>query len=703
MDFTRFPPSILALAKAYVLVFSVAFGGIKSVKFGIHTYDHFTGPQNTTVTFPQEPAVVQYSQPPEPCSTCLYVDIDDNLLDYYGRPFDVDRLVASSAPHVIGFSPPLSIHSTAAQTTTGTSNTPSVQSPEPSPLASGTPGSERTMFWADMILSWVMSPQSQIIFQIMNAATSGTVRPRRSVSWFIICQRLASMILYRAAVAFFKRLRKSRSIQRANAAASTANAQMATRTNVTQNTVSGKFTKIIHEYQQDPARMISAIQQTLVEYDNKEKVRRAKWQATEQQRMSDIAVSQVKEVLAVKKAKMNRIANKKARRVRSVAYWKGRRTGYTSAVEEQKENIPSLGLRLQDRDERLGTDDTNGESTYSDSQEGQDAHHKQSVGTDECAKSPLDNSTTLNNKVVLTAEFFGAFSDEELENLPEWHEYLASTVEETSKSPPLPSVPDFDHLTDDEIRLDPAWLKYIASTAVKESECLMSGALQDDGHMANWIREEEGSVWPTGYPDYQPPTLRLINLETVVEDETEENHSGAAQSVDADHLSCPLEEHDALEGGSLSQQDCGTKRILSPDEKKSLERIITVQSLSFAELQVEYLKAGHGTRKDPMAKPVPKDATTSAAGEGNLSLRKRLTNLGVGHESVAEASSDASSDSSNVSNGESQTQLATCTDSSLQPYQAELQPKKSSKTKQRNAQRKRAKAKKHKEAFVPKQ
>ena len=684
MDLTRFPPSILAVIKAYGLVFGVAFGSIRTVKFGISTYDHFAGPQNVTVAFPRESAV-QFSQTPKPCPTCLYADMDDNLIDYYGRPLDVDRLVAqaSSSPHVIGFPSSLSINSPATQITTGTSYTPSVQPPEPNLLASSTSGFERALLWADMILSWVMSPQSQAIFQIMNAATSRAARPRRSISWFIICQRLASMIFYRAAVALFNRLRKSRSIQRANAAASTANAQMATKTNVTQNTVSGKFTKIIHEYQQDPARMIWAIQQALVEYDNEEKVRRAEWQATEQQRMSDIAVSHAKEVLAVKKAMMNRVPDRKNRRVRTVSYRKGRRTGYTSAIKEQKENIPSLSLRLQDRDEAIETGDTNGESTYSDSQESQDARPKQSVGTDKCTILPVDHSTALKNS-VLTTEIFSAFSDEELKTLPEWHEYLASTTEETSQSP-LPSVADFSHLTDEEIRSDPAWQKYINSAAVSGSECFMSGALQDDGHMDNWIPEEEGPVWPIGYPDYQPPMLRLMNLETIIEDQTDESLSGVAQSEDVDHHSPHLSE-DALESESPSQQDFGNKRVLSPGEKKSLERKVTAQTLKLAEFQVEYLKAGHGTRADPMAKHVLDNATTSAAEEENLApwredrirhyeatvvtMRKRLADLEVGHGSVA---------------------------------QAELQAKKLSKTKKRNAQRRRVRAKEHEVALVPKQ
>lgn len=93
MESTRSPPSILTLIKAYGLGFDVAFGSIKTVKLGISTYDHFAGPQNMAVAFPRESAVIQYNKVSKPCPTCFYVDLDDNLLDYYGRPVDVDQLV----------------------------------------------------------------------------------------------------------------------------------------------------------------------------------------------------------------------------------------------------------------------------------------------------------------------------------------------------------------------------------------------------------------------------------------------------------------------------------------------------------------------------------------------------------------------------------------------------------------------------------
>lgn len=53
----------------------------------------------------------------------------------------------------------------------------------------------------------------------------------------------------------------------------------------------------------------------------------------------------------------------------------------------------------------------------------------------------------------------------------------------------------------------------------------------------------------TGYPEYQPPMLKLMNLETVIEDatESEENGSGAEESEDVDRPSRPLNEHDTLD------------------------------------------------------------------------------------------------------------------------------------------------------------
>ena len=109
-------------------------------------------------------------------------------------------------------------------------------------------------------------------------------------------------------------------------------------------------------------------------------------------------------------------------------------------------------------------------------------------------------------------------------------------------------------------RIKEPWRKSMPSTSVRESERMMSGALQDYRYMDNWIQVEEKLVWPTCYPDYQPPILRLMNLETLIEDATEENYCGPAQSENVNRPSCPLNIHDAFEVG------LSLNRIMVPSE-----------------------------------------------------------------------------------------------------------------------------------------
>ena len=185
--------------------------------------------------------------------------------------------------------------------------------------------------------------------------------------------------------------------------------------------------------------------------------------------------------------------------------------------------------------------------------------------------------------------------------------------------------------------------------------------------------------------------------------------------------------------------------------------------VSWLKWQIKYLKEGHGTPEDPYAKPysdiVPLSASETLTGDAAIAraiyeeewredrilrfeqeLREKectnaipgespnpeadpnseasaspeanaednaiiedSANEGMGHGSVAESSTDAKSDNSNVSNEESQTQIGACTDASLQPHQAEPQATILSNTQKRNAERRRAKARKNVEAIVPNQ
>ena len=271
MDWSKFPPSILALAKAYGIVLSVAFGSIRTVQFGVQAYGRFTESTNTTSAFPGAHGVVRYSHQAEPCPTCLIADVDDHLLDDYDRPLEIDQLVAqqSNPGHVIVFTSSLASNSTWSPDSSNVSTTRSAQLSEPTPVAPGTYDYDTIFFWLDMILSWLMSPFSNFFFHAIQAGISSVVKPRRWKIWLIVCERLASICLSRAVVALFKRLRKNQDVQPANPAASEPNAQLTTGTNTTQDAMLEKFSRIIGEHDQDLATLMSAMQRLLVaQYGN---------------------------------------------------------------------------------------------------------------------------------------------------------------------------------------------------------------------------------------------------------------------------------------------------------------------------------------------------------------------------------------------------------------------------------------------------
>lgn len=703
MNWSKFPPSILALGKGYAIVMSLAFGSINTVKVGIHAYNSCTGSMTTTTTFNQEPAVVQYHSS-EPCPTCLDVNMDDPLPTYNGRPLDVDQLVAqeSNTLQIISSSTPLTTNFTSTQNSTNPLTTSTLY-PEPSLVASGTHWSEITLDSLDTLISWLMSPTSKVIFHGMNVATSRAISPQQPRAWLVILQRLASLLLSSALAYWYKRQRGSRDARRAEAASSTANAQLPTGTTATQSALFERFDEIIHDSQHDPAAGRLALQRYLSDIANDEDAKRAEWQLIEQRSLSDIAATQAKEAMALKKSKVSRAANQ-VRRSRKITYWKGRQAGYSSAMTKQK--WKSLPLDPTEDDSMV---------------------------------VPPDDSTATSNKVAPDAIDFSAYTDEELETLPEWLQYLASTTEECGTretkraacadwsimstgqeisaieemhQDPYPSsrlcVKDINQLID-----DPAWRIYMAASSVVGAKCIMSGAIQDDGHMDDWSPEEEGPVWPIGYPNYQPPTSRFISLETVVEEVTGEWEHDPAEGEDLDWPSRPLEECDRLEGESgksFSYLKYESKPTLSPDGERLL---VAVKLLSYMEWHKLYLKAGHGTEEDHKPKHVSDDVAAKTVKEEDMaqwrkdsihycerqaaSLQEKIAKLSTGPEVVAGSSSDTRSDNRDVGNGDSQSQPDPCTDVSIQPHQAEHQPKEQSKSEKRRDERKRAKARKAKE------
>ena len=126
MDLPRFPVAILALCKGLGIVLSLAFGSIDTVKYGVRTYYYFDAHANTPPAFPLESAVVQFSHETKHCPTCPYVDMDGYLLDYGGKPIDVqqflheDKTPTPTLPLKIAYAAPFTLGPERTPTTLST-------------------------------------------------------------------------------------------------------------------------------------------------------------------------------------------------------------------------------------------------------------------------------------------------------------------------------------------------------------------------------------------------------------------------------------------------------------------------------------------------------------------------------------------------------------------------------------------------------
>lgn len=171
---------------------------------------------------------------------------------------------------------------------------------------------------------------------------------------------------------------------------------------------------------------------------------------------------------------------------------------------------------------------------------------------------------------------------------------------------------------------------------------MMSGALQGDEER---VKEEEGPVWPTGYPNYLPPMLSLLGYTRVTgdyeSDATEEEDSNASR------------ESDASEVDDSDASHCETQAAMH----KSGLRKTAKKLLAWHEWQTEYLKAGYGSPEDPGAKhlsdlalinPVKdtSEATTKWRQErlqwheeSIAAMKKKAAHLEAGNEVVAAGAS----------------------------------------------------------------
>ncbi|CAD6583274.1 MAG: hypothetical protein ASARMPREDX12_001217 [Alectoria sarmentosa] len=476
MNWAQFPPSILALGKGVGIVLSVAFGSINTVKYGVRTYNYFDGPTNTIPAFPQESAVVHFSHESDPCPTCLFVDMDDRLLDYHGRPLDLDQLFTheSNVPHATGSTMPLTVTFAAPYipNSTGTSTTPSapyvlpptstpeILLSEPKDTAPGASNSEMILSWLAIILSGWCFPLQKVIFYAMNAANLGVeMPPLWRIVWLFAC-RLACANFSRAVTAWFLYSQKIREILRAQAESLPANTQLATGMNAAQTDMLEKFTGIIREHHQDPTTMMTAMHALLLA------------------QYGDICTLKIKSEEG--EARQPKVA-------------KGPSNVQANLAERQEGDARKRERADEPAEEAIGL-----------VEERNDRRIQQSGAADEESEQPAD-------------------LDEE------WGQTVGGILEDTfqlrdDSEEPVRGGRDVEDLLDMEkskwSEEKPNYLAIIEEQAAEIANLqsqlrnplsLMSGALQDDEYDGEWVEEEEGPVWPIGFPNYQPPSYRLLN------------------------------------------------------------------------------------------------------------------------------------------------------------------------------------------------
>ncbi|CAF9914656.1 MAG: hypothetical protein ALECFALPRED_009663 [Alectoria fallacina] len=479
MNWAQFPPSILALGKGVGIVLSVAFGSINTVKYGVRTYNYFDGPTNTIPAFLQESAVVHFSHESDPCPTCQFVDMDDRLLDYYGRPLDLDQLFTheSNIPHATGSTMPLTVtfaapfipNSTGVSTTVSTpylalppTSKPETPFAETKDLATGASYSEMILSWLAFVLSWWFFPLQKMTFYAMNAANLGVeMPPLWEIVWLFAC-RLACATFSRAVTAWFLFSQKIREIQRAKATSLQANAQPATRMNAVQTDMLGKFTGIIHEHHQDPTTMMAAMHGLLLaQYGDS---------CTLKMKSEEGEARQPK----VAKGPSNVQANLSEGQERDARK-------YESADEPAEKAIDLAEGRNDGRIQQSGAADEGPEQPADlDEERGQtiDSILEDTFQLTDNSEEPVGGGRSRDVEDLLDMER-SKWSEEK-------PNYVAIIEEQAAEIANLQSQ-------------------------LRNPRSLMLGALHDDENDGERVEEEEGPVWPIGFPNYQPPSYRLLN------------------------------------------------------------------------------------------------------------------------------------------------------------------------------------------------
>ena len=316
------PAAHLAIVLKAVVAF-IAFGltamtAVQFVGFPNHYYD---GATETPLPPLKHSLAVEYGPESgfESCPTCLFADAQGLLLDYYGRPIDLEKLLEDkptpTLPLTISYATPTTLR---PKPTPTPAKTPEVKEP-PVPTSDAPPVRpvsnpndsppvvsflDTILRWIKSVSSWYLFPFQNLVFFLTNTATpSITTIGLSDLAWLFAC-RLASVVFSRIVVASLPYLQRVWKIQRAKFTSSKFQAQRATRT-----------TAILKHYL-DPATLKSAIYRLWVENVNGEQARHATFQAATEQMVFGKAITNIKETLRRLKTKMIWKASEEFRKLR---------------------------------------------------------------------------------------------------------------------------------------------------------------------------------------------------------------------------------------------------------------------------------------------------------------------------------------------------------------------------------------------------
>ena len=689
------------------------------------------------------------------CPTCLFADSNDNLLDYHGRPIDVEKLLdqtpTPTLPLKISFAAPFK--STLKPTPAPPEKSKAVPPPEPTTAAPASP----------KVFDTTIPPLGNSKVQILTI-----LRARKQQALSIACA-IVSSVYFTASVLsvlsppdFWKSC-WTKGKDSGKISCSQTNAPLAMRANCLLEKLSG----MIHGTSFDPNTLISEIESTLVNYVKDQEVERAEWQAAEQQRLSNEAAIRNKEILEKQKRKINRIANKsfkslrKAQREKLIETYErdvlatanvepsfgpslrnaeteirhqlrpfivtegvredlariftnilysftyaiavqeslsGERfIRYLSVIDGQNSLIEALRLLHTHREEAYADNeslvrllcryDDKGRLQKPDGAENSVPFDKYSPRDDKFIFSPLDGPAALSMKVSVSSAGFQNRPDALLHSDPDWQRFVKSVdrkrEEQEVGHAAAPCVP-----MEDEVKV----IHGIKDDNSHDSSQTGEGEYTN-GHDGSEKNHHDDEIAAALHRPHDTHSEQSENLGLLKEDEAnDENGIKAVAEQD--------QSGDVQNGESTLDGSRGTEPKLD---------------VNLLKWQIRYLEAGYGTPDDPWAKPYS-DATLAVTSEnltGDAAVARQFweEELAIWRkdrilrfekevfERETGVSGNTGSDSGDVGNGASQSQPDPCADVSIQPHQAEHQPKESSKARKRRDERKRAKAKKARETL----